>query len=383
MSIRTKKSGRGGVFSGALVGLVLAATLLAPTGGARPAASGPATLKGKTICYVSPVNIDVMNEMFNDINKAASLTGTKTQVVNANGNFALALQQTQQYLASGNCNAIGVVTSLTPSTAAAWEQAAKQAKSKGIFFANFSADWVTGAGLNVSNPHCPGGQGVAQLAASWYKKHGNGGQVGMLIAPQNVGLTERTNCFEQEFKKLVGKPVTFYTAADDKGGVQDSASATASLLQAHPGIDVMFGWGADTSVGIPQAVKEAGHTDPSKFFVGAMDLYAPSLADMATGKSVLQGGTVFDYDYAGESWNWAIENALLGNKVPPTAVALPIKVTPKNAAFVATADKHVGSGVNGAFFSQAMVYCNVATKYGDKFPPASACKPFPAYYRAP
>jgi ABC-type sugar transport system substrate-binding protein len=224
---------------------------------------------------------------------------------------------------------------------------------------------------------------VARLAAAWYKQHGNGGEVGMLVRPDNVGLQLRTSCFESTFKQLVGKPVKFWTAQDLVGGVQDSASATASLLEAHPNIDVMFGWGSDTSVGITQAVKEAGHTDPTKFFVGAMDLYAPSLADLATGKSVLQGGTVFDYDYAGESWNWAIENALLGKKVPPTAVAMPIVVTPKNAAFVEKADKLVASGKEQSFFAQAMVYCNVATKYGDKFPPASDCKPNPTFYRAP
>jgi ABC-type sugar transport system substrate-binding protein len=364
---------------------VALAALVLGTAAARTIVKGgaPSSLSSKTICYVSPVNIDVMNEMFNDIGKAAKLTGTKTQVVNANGNFALALSQTQQYLASGNCNAIGVVTSLTPTTAAAWQAVAKQAAAKNVFFANFSADWVTGAGLNVSNPHCPGGAAVATLAAAWYKKHGGNGEVGVLTAPQNAGLTERTHCFEQKFKQLVGKPVKIWEAADNVGGVTDSAAATASLLQAHPAINVMFGWGADTSVGIPQAVKEAGHTDPSKFFVGAMDLYAPSLADMATKKSVLQGGTVFDYDYAGTSWNWAIENALLGRKVPPTAVAMPIQVTPANAAFVANADKQVGSGVNPAFFAQAMVYCNKAVKYGDPFPPASACKPNPAYYKAP
>jgi len=382
--MRKRRLGR--VLPVLVVALGLVAFGLAPSSTARPTtaeASGPTSLKNKTICYVSPANIDVMNEMFNDITAAAKLTGTAVRVVNANANFALALQQTQQYIASGNCNAIAVVTSLTPSTSAAWEQAAKQAKAKGIFFANFSADWVTGAALNVSNPHCPGGQTVAKLAAAWYKVHGNGGEVGMLTAPQNAGLTMRTNCFEQTFKQLVGKPVTFWSAADKVGGVQDSAAAASSLLQAHPKIDVIFGWGADTSVGITTAVKEAGHTDPNSFFVGAMDLYAPSLADMATGKSVLQGGTVFDYDYAGESWNWAIENALLGKKVPPTAVALPIQVTPQNAKFVATADKHVGSGVNQSFFAQAMVYCNVVRKYGDEFPPASSCKPDPTFYKAP
>jgi ABC-type sugar transport system substrate-binding protein len=366
--------------------LALVAVAIAPGGNARPTASGangPESLRGKTLCYVSPVNIDVMNEMFNNITKAAKITSTKVQVVNAKGDFALALSQTQQYLASGNCAAIGVVTSLTPTTAAAWESVAKQASDKGVFFANFSADWVTGAGLNVSNPHCPGGEVVAKLAAAWYMKHGNGGEVGVLTAPQNAGLTLRTNCFEKKFKQLVGKPVKVWEAADKVGGVQDSAAATGSLLQAHPGINVMFGWGADTSVGITRAVNEAGHKDPSKFFVGAMDLYAPSLADMATKKSVLQGGTVFDYDYAGTSWNWAIENALLGNKVPPTAVALPIQVTPSNAAFVATADKHVGSGVNQSFFAQAMVYCDKAVKYGDPFPAASACKSNPTYYKAP
>src|SRR5580698_1227860 len=75
--------------------------------------SGAASLKGKTICYVSPANIDVMNEMFNVITDAAKNTGTKVNVVNAEGNFSQALAETQQFVASGECDAIGVVTALT------------------------------------------------------------------------------------------------------------------------------------------------------------------------------------------------------------------------------------------------------------------------------
>jgi ABC-type sugar transport system substrate-binding protein len=367
------------------LGVLLSAGLVA--GGLASASSasssGAASLAGKTICYVSPANIDVMNEMFDVITKSAADNGVKVNIVNAEGNFSQALAQTQQFVASGQCNAIAVVTSLTPATAAAWSQVAKQAIAKKIYFANFSADWVTGASLNVSNPHCPGGEAVAKLAAAWYKMHGNGGQVGMLTQPGNAGLIMRTECFQKTFVALVGKPVQFFTAADAVGGVQDSAADTATLLEAHPKIDVMFGWGSDTSVGITTAVNEAGHKDPSKFFVGAMDLYAPSLADLATKKSVLQGGTVFDYDYAGASWDWAIENALEGKTVPPTAVALPIQVTPKNAAFVESADKHVGSGVEQSFFSKAMVYCSVTRTYGQPFPPASDCKPDPTFYRHP
>jgi ABC-type sugar transport system substrate-binding protein len=205
----------------------------------------------------------------------------------------------------------------------------------------------------------------------------------MLTRPDNAELMTRTQCFQQTFQSLVGKPVQFFSAGDEMGGVSDSAKATASLLQAHPGINVMFGWGGDTSVGIPTAVREAGHTDPHKFFVGAMDLYAPSIAALATGKSVLQGGTVFDYDYAGVSWNYAIEQAMLGNSVPPTAVAEPVVLTSANAAQLAKNDANVISDPNQAFFGQAMQYCNVPRVSGDPFPPASACKADPTYYAPP
>jgi ABC-type sugar transport system substrate-binding protein len=365
-------------------------TTSSSSGGATNAAAASSTsttksvsLSGKKICYGSPANIDVMNEMFNNITKAAAKSGVKVQVVNANLNFAMQLSQMQQFLASGQCNAIGAVTSTTPSTAPAWAQLAKQAEAKGVVFANFSANWITGASPNVSNPHCPGGSAVAKIAAAWYKKYGNGGEVGMLTAPDNAELLTRTSCFQKTFQSLVGRPVKFWTAADNMGGVSDSAAATASLLQAHPNINVMFGWGSDTSVGIPTAVKEAGHTDPHKFFVGAMDLYAPSIAALATGKTVLQGGTVFDYDYAGVSWNYAIEQAMLGKKIPPTAVAEPVVLTSANAGQLATNDANVISNPNQAFFGQAMQYCDVARTSIDPFPAASDCKADPTYYAPP
>ena len=350
---------------------------------ASASTSAAATLAGKEICYTSPANIDVMNEMFNNITKAAAESHVKVEVVNANGSTAMGLQQAQQFLASGQCNAIGVVTGVSPASAPTWANLAQKAAKEHVVFANFSANWITDAALNVSNPHCPGGQLAAVPAASWYKAHGSGGQVGMLTAPYDAELLSRTTCFEQTFLKLVGKPVTFWTAADNVGGVTDSAAAAASLLEAHPKIDLIFGWGSDTSVGIPRAVNEAGFTNPNKFFVGAMDLYAPSLAALATGKSVLQAGTVFDYDYSGVSWNFAIENLMLGRKVPPTALALPIVVNSSTAGQLVKIDSEVISHPDMAFFPQAMQYCNIVETTPDPYPPASECKPDPSLYSAP
>jgi ABC-type sugar transport system substrate-binding protein len=369
---------------------VIAISALAVTGFGPSATASALTgntasssLAGKEICYTSPANIDVMNEMFNDITKAAAKSKVKVEVTNANGSTAAGLQQAQQFLASGQCNAIGVVTGISPSSAPIWQKLASSAAKQHVVLANFSADWITGAALNVSNPHCPGGQAVAVPAAAWYKAHGDGGQVGMITAPYDAELTMRTKCFEQTFLKLVGKPVQFWSAADNVGGVTDSATAASNLLEAHPAIDVLFGWGSDTSVGITRAANEAGHTDPSKFFVGAMDLYAPSLATLATGKSVLQAGTVFDYDYAGVSWNYAIENLMLGKKVPATGVALPIALNSSSAAQVSHWDSEVISNPNMSFFAKAMVYCNIQEKTGNPYPPTSACSPDTALYSPP
>lgn len=373
-----------------LAALVTAVVFAAACGGGNSSnsssSSGGPALAGKRWCVSTPGAIGVLDQMFNNMVAAAAKDGNGLQIDFVSGNFDLSKQlaDTAQFVASGNCAAIGTITSISSQTEGAWKKTADDSKAKNIVYVNFSADWVTDATQNFGNPHYPAGNLVGLDAGKWYKAHGNSGSVGVLIAPQSPGLMMRVKGFEDGFKSATGNSsFTFNEVAVANGDVTGSASATASLIQAHHDMKVVFGWGGDTWQGIMQAGKEAGKTIDN-FYAGADDLPDSAINLFANGTNgLLQGGTEFDYSLAGVAWERSVEWALLGQKAPVFGYVAPIFITKDNAADLVAADTDPLNPKYQHFYSEIIFYFSNPVKTGDPFPDQSTGTHWPGVTATP
>src|SRR5258706_1699584 len=189
-----------------MTALVFAAACGGGNSGSSNNSSGGPALASKRWCVSTPGAIGVLDQMFNNMVAAATKDGNGLQIDFVSGNLDLSKQlaDTAQFVAGGNCAAIGTITSISSQTQGAWKKTADDAKAKNIVYVNFSADWVTNATQNFGNPHYPAGNLVGLDAGKWYMAHGNAGSVGVLIAPQSPGLMMRVKGFEDGFKSATG-----------------------------------------------------------------------------------------------------------------------------------------------------------------------------------
>ncbi len=308
--------------------------------------SGP-PLTGKRWCVSTPGAIGVLDQMFNNMVTAATKDGNGLQIdfVSGNFDFSKQLADTAQFVASGNCAAIGTITGISSTTAAGWQKAADDAKSK---------------------------------------THGGSGSVGVLTNPQSPGLMMRVKGFEEGFNSTIGSTGTFFEVATGVGGgVTESASATASLIQAHRDLKVMFGWGGDTWQGITQAAKEAGK-NTNNFFVGADDIPDAAVNQFSNGTNgLLQAGTQFDYSLAGVAWERSVEWALLGAKAPVFGYVNPILIDKDNAAELVAANMDPLNPKYAHFYNEIIFYFSNPVKTGDPFPDATTGTHWPGVTQVP
>jgi ABC-type sugar transport system substrate-binding protein len=172
------------------------------------------------------------------------------------------------------------------------------------------------------------------------------------------------------FRSVAGAGPKFWDAGVTQQA-QDAASVTANLLQAHPNISVVFTWGADTSVGALQAAREAGRTDPKKFFIGSIDVTDEQIGQIATGTTVMQGAATFPLRFSAVAMERGIERAMLGQYVPPTGYVKPFVITKDNALEYLRASNHQLIPENQHYFDELMVYFDAPVKTGDPFPDES------------
>src|SRR5579871_6315468 len=262
----------GGSPTSGLIGSRGALAASEPAAMAAPAKAAKDSLKGKRLCIASPVTIDQLTLFYADMQKAAKQAGNGLEitVADAKGDFEKQLAQVEEFVASGNCDAVFYLTVVTKESTDAWGNVAQKAKEAKICMVNHSADWVNSVTMNMSNPHYPAGSMVGEAAAAWYKKNGANGSVGLLENPTSPGLMDRVRGFQETFQKLVGGDVKFYKAAVNNTA-ESGAQQAANLLQAHPDMTVMFSWGGDATTGGVQAASEAGRTDPNTFFFGSVE----------------------------------------------------------------------------------------------------------------
>jgi ABC-type sugar transport system substrate-binding protein len=348
-----------------------AAAAAQPPAFAAPAKAPSNSLKGKRLCIASPVTIDQLTLFYADMQKAAKQSGNGLEitVADAKGDFEKQLAQVEEYVASGNCNAVFYLTVVTKESAEAWGNVAQKAKDAKICMVNHSADWVDNVTMNMSNPHYPAGSMIGEAAAAWYKKNGGHGSVGLLENPTSPGLMDRVKGFQDTFQKVFGGDVKFYKA-EVNNTAESGAQQGANLLQAHPDITVMFSWGGDATTGGLQAAAEAGKTDANAFFFGSVDATADQVSMMDKHSGVLQALAWFPFRISAVVAERGIERCLLGQQIPSTTYVQPLLLTPDNGKKIWDALDDQLAPAQAHYFDELQVFFDKPIKTNDPFPDA-------------
>jgi ABC-type sugar transport system substrate-binding protein len=310
---------------------------------AAPSAAGP-RLAGLRECISSIINIEILNIFYDDMKAeiANAGLGLEVTIVDAKGDIVKQLQDVQQMVAGGDCDAIATVTSISPEAVAGWQQAADDAKAKNICFVNHSSETVNDAVTNISQPHDRAGTTLGTEAAKWYKANGVHGSVLTTRNTASAGLSKITDAFIAAFKAENPDPsIQFFDADAHAGTIEEGATVASSLLAAHPDASVYLSWGADNSVGTTQAAAEAGKTDPTKFWIGTTNVTDAQIHEIIDAKSPLQAAAIYSYRFSAIAFQRALEWCMLGKSgIPPSGSVYPLVISKDNGAEYILASNH-------------------------------------------
>lgn len=296
---------------------------------AAPEPAAPASLEGKTVCVASPIEVEILKEFWDTMRNQAAEPGNgeAITVVDANGDSAKQHTQFDAFVAQG-CNVIVPLVL----TADGWEEQVANAVSKGIGVFNHSASAIGGMTQNVGLGQYEGGYGVGEEAARWINENmGGTAEVGVLAILNDPQLQLRGQGFKDALAKdAPGATVVGEVNAQTK---DEGAAGAANLLQAHPGISVLYAAGDDPGLGALAAATEAGKTDPKAFFLGSTDGTAASFEKIGEG-GIYQSSWSFNFPFSATQLQRDIETFLRGGTVQPTRIQSGTLVTTENLADV-------------------------------------------------
>lgn len=292
-----------------------------------PATAEPASLAGKRVCIPSPIEIEVLREFWDTMKAQAALpeNGEEVIVVDAKGDSAKQHQQFDQFIAQG-CDAIvGMFLSVD-----GWEEQVAAAVAKGIGVFNHSASAVGGATQNVGLGQFDSGYAVGVETARWINENlGGKAEVGVLAILEDPQLLQRSEGFKAALAELApGATIVGEANAQDK---DTGAAAAANLLQAHPGIQVLYASADDPALGALAAATDAGKTDPKTFFLASNDGTSASFEKISEG-GIYQATWSYNFPFSATQLQRDIETFLRGGEVQPTRMQLGNLVTAANLA---------------------------------------------------
>lgn len=292
-----------------------------------PASAQPASLTGKKVCIPSPIEIEVLREFWDTMKAQAALpeNGEEIVVVDAKGDSAKQHQQFDQFIAQG-CDAIvGMFLSVD-----GWEEQVAAAVAKGIGVFNHSASAVGGATQNVGLGQFDSGYAVGVETARWINETlGGKAEVGILAILEDPQLLQRSEGFKAALAELApGATIVGEANAQDK---DTGAAAAANLLQAHPGIQVLYASADDPALGALAAATDAGKSDPETFFLASNDGTNASFEKIGEG-GIYQATWSYNFPFSATQLQRDIETFLRGGAVQPTRMQLGNLVTRENLA---------------------------------------------------
>lgn len=292
---------------------------------AESAAPQVASLAGKKVCIASPIEVEILREFYDTMKAQAALpeNGEEIVVVDANGDSAKQHQQFDAFIAQG-CSAIVPLVL----TADGWEEQVQAAVSKGIGVFNHSASAITGMTQNVGLGQYDGGYGVGEEAARWINANlGGKAEVGVLAILNDPQLQLRAQGFKDALAK--DAPDAKIVGEVNAQTKDEGAAGAANLLQAHPGIQVLYAAGDDPGLGAFAAATEAGKKDPKAFFLGSTDGTSATFEKLGEG-GIYQATWSFNFPFSATQLQRDIETFLRGGQVQPTRMQSGTLVTSSN-----------------------------------------------------
>jgi len=287
----------------------------------------PVSLAGMKVCVASPIEVEILREFYDTMKAQAALpeNGEEIVIVDANGDSAKQHQQFDAFVAQG-CNAIVPLVL----TADGWEEQVATAVSKGIGVFNHSASAISGMTQNVGLGQYDGGYGVGQEAARWINENlGGEAEVGVLAILNDPQLQLRA----QGFKDALAENAPNATVVGEVNAQtkDEGAAGAANLLQAHPGIQVLYAAGDDPGLGAFAAATEAGKKDPKAFFLGSTDGTNATFEKLGEG-GIYQATWSFNFPFSATQLQRDIQTFLRGGQVQPTRMQSGTLVTGTNLA---------------------------------------------------
>ena len=176
----------------------------------------------------------------------------------------------------------------------------------------FTADIAVLAGgaevvCHTASDNVEGGRLAARAVADAI---GGSGEVAIIDHPEVESVIQRVSGFEQE---LAAHPGVTVVAKLPGRGTKDMAFRTAEdILQAHPGLDAIFGINDDSALGALAAVEKAGRT--GQVVIVGFDAVPEARQAIRDGK--LHADVVQQPDRIGRATIEAIAAYLAGGEVP-------------------------------------------------------------------
>ncbi len=325
---RSRRTLPGGFLCALLLILALAlAACVMPAAPAEPAAEEMDTLADKKVGLSSPIQVEILVEFYADMQREAEKpeNGIDLVIVDANADAVKQFGDIEAFIAQGYDGIFFLV--LTPE---GMDELVARATEQGICMFNHSASPITGATQNVGLDQHFSGYHVGKFAAEWIaKNYGDAEevQVGILGNRADPLLMERTQglidgVLENADNAVIAGQVEANT-------IELGAAGAANLLQAHPDIKVLLGFGDDPGFGAYTAALEAGKEDPNEFFVGSADGTNLVLDEIAKG-GIYQATWSYLFPYSSTQWMRDMQRCLRGEEVPPTRVQRGLLVTAEN-----------------------------------------------------
>jgi ribose transport system substrate-binding protein len=188
--------------------------------------------------------------------------------------------------------------------------AAANAAGVPVFTADIAvlAEGVTVA-CHVASDNAAGGRLAAQALA---EALGGRGEVAIIDQPEVESVIQRVAGFEAELAEH--HPDVKIVAKLTGHGVKDAAFRTAEdILQAHPGVNAIFGINDDSALGALAAVEKAGKV--GQVVIVGFDAVPEARQAIAAGK--IQADVVQQPKEIGQRTIAAVADYLAGAKVPP------------------------------------------------------------------
>lgn len=311
-------------------------------------------LKGKVVGLNFAQTQSLFSQLQADIEQFAALSrcGLSFKVTNAQGDPARQVQQAEQ-LITDKVNLLFT----NPSESPGWGPVGPLAKANNTLWMNWSSVIESDATVNATVDQALSGSLVAEPVAQWINKYQGGhAQVAMLVSLTDPGFKARATAFEAKLKELVPGVQFVGTGNGGFDSPQTGQQSTLNLIQAHPGLKVIFAdWDAAT-IGAVQAARSLGKTDPHQFFIAGQDGSTEQLQDMQKPGNVLQatGADIYRYD-AGIIVR-DMEMLLMGQKVLPTRYLIPELITPDTVQHFLGLQNDPFNDANSAVFNQITKY---------------------------